>query len=65
MSGDISGYPNWEGAAGIQWAEIKDATKHSIMHKTALTTKTKKCQYLPRLKNLFQTVLIDNRHEDL
>lgn len=50
MSGDIYSYPDWEGAMGIQWAEAKDATKHSIRHKTAITTRNKEMSLLAKVE---------------
>lgn len=50
MSGDIYSYTDWEGAMGIQWAEAKDATKHSIRHNRALTTKNKEMLLLAKVE---------------
>lgn len=35
MSGDIFDCHDWGGPIGLLWAETRDATKHSIMPRTA------------------------------
>ena len=61
------GYPNGEGATGIQWVEARDAAKHPATHSTApppphTATKNKEMSTLAEVEKPYLT---DNRHKDL